>query len=297
MEDTMILSASRRTDLPGYYSEWFLNRLRDGYALYRNPMNHAQICRVELSPENIDCIVFWTKDPYQMMDKLEQLEQLGYHYYFQFTLTPYGNEIEPKLRDKQDILATFQQLSRRLGKNRVLWRYDPIILNDDFTMEYHRQQFAYLCKELSGYTDICTISFVDQYAKLNRSVKEQVVKEITTQQMHLLATDLVRIAKQYHIELRACCETIDLSSAGVIPASCIDKLLIEQVCGHPITAKKDKSQRSGCGCIRSVDLGAYNTCMHGCIYCYANHSETSILRNCAKHDPNSPMLIGNIDAE
>ena len=315
----MILSASRRTDLPGYFSEWFFNRLKEGYALYRNPMNHGQVCRVDLSLENIDGIVFWTKDPLPMMDRLEQLDRMGYAYYFQFTLTPYGlpfiesgtgigsmpikeqgpvqfgNEIEPNLRDKWDILETFRQLSNRLGKNRVLWRYDPIILNDVFTMDYHRKQFTSLCQELAGYTDICTISFVDRYSKLSKRVKEQVVREITAEEMHYLAAELVRIAEPYHIELRACCETIDLSGDGIKTAACIDKEVMERVCGHSIAAKKDKSQRSGCGCIQSVDIGAYNTCRNGCVYCYANHSETSISKNLEKHDPKSPMLIGNMD--
>jgi hypothetical protein len=297
MEAPMILSASRRTDLPGYYSEWFFNRLKEGYALYRNPMNHAQICRVDLSVENIDGIVFWTKDPSPMMDQLELLDQMGYAYYYQFTLTPYGKEIEPYLRDKRDILDTFRQLSDRLGKNRVLWRYDPIILNDSFTLDYHKKQFAYLCKELTGYTDICTISFVDRYNKLSKKVKEQVIREITAEEMHYLAAELVRIAKPYRIELRACCETIDLSEDGIISAACINKEIMERACGHSITAKKDKSQRSGCGCVQSVDIGAYNTCRNGCVYCYANHSETSISKNLEKHDPKSPMLIGNIDIE
>ncbi len=315
----MILSASRRTDLPCYYSEWFFNRLKEGYALYRNPMNHAQVCRVELSVENIDGIVFWTKDPDPMMDRLEQLDRMGYSYYFQFTLTPYGlpitgyeissgsmqgreqglkqygKEIEPYLRDKRDILATFRRLSDRLGKNRVLWRYDPIILNDIYTMDYHQNQFAYLCQELAGYTDICTISFVDRYSKLSKKVKEQVVREITAKEMHSLAAELVRIAKPYHIQLRACCETIDLSDDGIEPAVCIDKEVMERICGHSIAAKKDKSQRTQCGCFQSVDIGAYNTCRNGCVYCYANHSEASIIKNYEKHDPRSPMLIGNLD--
>ena len=324
----MILSASRRTDLPCYFSEWFFNRLKEGYALYRNPMNHAQVCRVDLSQENIDGIVFWTKDPHPMMDRLEQLDLMGYSYYFQFTLTPYGlpvietgtsssskpisgatissiqikeqesaefgNEIEPNLRDKRNIVDTFRQLSKRLGKNRVFWRYDPIILNDIYTMDYHKKQFTFLCQELAGYTDICTISFVDRYSKLSKKVKEQVIREITAEEMHQLATELVRIAKPYQIELRACCETIDLSGDGIKAAACIDKEIMEQVCGHSIVAKKDKSQRGGCGCVQSVDIGAYNTCRNGCVYCYANHSETSISKNLEKHDPRSPMLIGNI---
>lgn len=292
----MILSVSRRTDIPAYYSEWFLNRLKEGYALYRNPMNHAQICRVELNPELIDCIVFWTKDPENMMGKLDLLDALGYHYYYQFTLTPYGmnsygKEIEPNLRDKQLIIKTFKQLSDRLGPHRVLWRYDPILINQDFTLEYHMEKFALLSKELAGYTERCTISFVDLYKKLSAKAKREVIKEISFEQMHTLAAAFTDIVIPYHINLQACCEAVDLSMEGISPASCIDREVIQKVCGCNVPVKKDKNQRSNCGCMQSIDIGAYNTCRNGCVYCYANHSEASIQRNCAKYDPSAPILI------
>lgn len=124
----MILSASRRTDIPCYYSEWFINRLKAGYVFTRNPMNHAQISRINLSPDIVDCIVFWTKDPANMLDRLHILDEIGYKYYFQFTLTPYGKEIECSLREKSQIIETFIKLSETIGKDKVLWRYDPIIL-------------------------------------------------------------------------------------------------------------------------------------------------------------------------
>jgi hypothetical protein len=320
----MILSASRRTDIPGYYSEWFLNRLKAGYALTRNPMNYAQISRIELSPEKIECIVFWTKDPVNMMDKLDQIDAMGYHYYFQFTLTPYGfrpsevysgalllnslfsepiqnrascigMEIERNLREKRDILKTFQQLSNKLGKERVLWRYDPIIINDEITIQYHMDMFNALCCELEGYTKICTISFVDVYNKLSRRTKDEVIKEITPEEMHFIAANFSKIGRKHGIELRACAEAIDLSVDGIKSAACIGKDIVEQVCGHAVMDKKDKNQRLECGCIQSVDLGAYNTCKNGCVYCYANHGEASIRRNYEMHDPTSELLIGVID--
>ncbi len=300
----MILSASRRTDIPGYYSEWLVNRLREGYAYYRNPMNHAQLCKVLLTPENIDCIVFWTKDPAPMMDRLGELDARGYKYYFQFTITPYGlpyrgtavgKQLEPKLKEKKEILETFQFLSERLGRDRVLWRYDPIIINENITEEYHLEQFRTLCHELSDYTELCTISFADVYRKLNNTVKEQVLREIKQEQMHRVAAAFSGIAECQGIALRACCEAIDLTGDGILPASCIDQATVEKVCGHPVDAGKDKSQRPHCGCMKSVDIGAYNTCRNGCVYCYANHSMASIDRNCGRHDPASPIMIGSLE--
>ncbi len=291
----MILSISRRTDIPGYYSQWFVNRLKAGYVYTKNPMNPLQMRKILLSPEDIDCIVFWTKDPQNMMDKLSVIDDLGYSYYFQFTLNPYRKDMERNLREKDQIVCTFRKLSNQLGHGRVLWRYDPIILNDNITFDYHICNFEQLCNSLQGYTKICTISFVDIYSKLNKQVKQNIIQNITKEQMHQLAAGLSEIAKNYGIELRACCETLDLSTDGVKPAACIDKEIVERVCGHTISVKTDKNQRPGCNCIQSVDIGIYNTCNNGCVYCYANYSEASIRRNFEKHDPNSDIMIGRVD--
>lgn len=290
----MILSASRRTDIPGYYSEWFMNRLKEGYVLTRNPMNRSQVGRVYLSPENIDCIVFWTKDPVNMMDKLKQLDSMKYSYYFQFTLTPYGRELERNLRNKNDIIDTFIQLSKAIGKDRVLWRYDPILLNKEITFDYHMREFEKLCQKLQGYTNICTISFVDIYSKLCRPVRDNLIAEIPEDEMHRIASGLSDIAAGFGIELRACCEITDFTRDTITSAACIDKNVVERVCGHSIAAKRDKNQRTGCNCIESIDIGAYNTCKNGCIYCYANHSDTSINNNFMKHNPKSGILIGSV---
>jgi hypothetical protein len=151
--------------------------------------------------------------------------------------------------------------------------------------------FALLCKELAGYTERCTISFVDLYKKLNAKAKRDVIKEISFEQMHALAAAFTDIVIPYHIDLQACCEAVDLSMDGISPASCIDREVIQKVCGRNVPVKKDKNQRLNCGCMQSVDIGAYNTCRNGCIYCYANHSVASIQSNCAKHDPAAPFLI------
>jgi hypothetical protein len=289
----MILSASRRTDIPSYYSEWFINRLKEGYVLTRNPMNYHQIRNIELNPENIECIVFWTKDPLNLMKYLPQIDNMGYQYYFQFTLTPYGKQIERHIREKKELVTTFQELSHRIGRERVVWRYDPIILNRELTFQYHIECFENLCRELQGYTKVCEISFCDIYKKLSKEVKESVILPTSELQMQQITRELVAIGRKYDIELRACCEKEVLLEEGVRPAACIDRELIESICGHPIPAKLDRNQREGCTCIQSVDIGVYNTCMHGCVYCYANHSDKSILQNSLRHDPKAPLLLGD----
>lgn len=289
----MILSVSRRTDIPACYSKWFMNRLREGYVLTRNPMNHSQISRIQLSPEVIDCIVFWTKDPEPMLEQLPLLDRMGYSYYFQFTFTPYGRDLEPKLRDKEDILKTFIKLSNTIGRKRVLWRYDPVILNDYYTLDYHTDKIHELFHGLSDYTEICTISFVDLYHKLN-PLNQSFLREITEEEVIGLASAFADAGKLYGISVRACCERADLSQYGISPASCIDRKTIERVCGYAIDGLKDTNQRSGCGCIQSIDIGIYNTCRNGCIYCYANTSRASAKKNFESHDPKSELLLGSV---
>ncbi len=289
----MIISASRRTDIPAYYSEWFMNRLKAGFVLTRNPMNHAQISRIMLTPEDIDCIVFWTKDPEPMFTQLPLLDHMGYKYYFQFTLTPYTKDLEPNLRDKKDIIKTFTKLSETIGRERVLWRYDPIIINDSYTVDFHLDKIKEFCGRLGDYTEVCTISFLDLYHKL-KSVHRPLLREITEEEMARLAAAFSEAGSRYGFSVRTCCEELDLSSFGISHASCIDQRTIEGICGYSIRGKQDANQRTGCGCIQSIDIGSYNTCPNGCIYCYANYGEASTKKNHESHDPSSELLFGTL---
>lgn len=286
----MIISASRRTDIPAFYSEWFVNRLKAGYVLARNPFNFASISKIPLSPEIVDCIVFWTKDPDNILSQLPLIDKMGYKYYFQFTLTPYDNIIERNLRQKTNIEDTFINLSNNIGKDKVLWRYDPIILNEFIDINYHKSQFMRLCEKLHNYTNSITISFVDQYSK----IKTNLIREITTDEIIELSQFMGSTAKCYGLELNTCSEQMDLSKYGIGRSSCIDKKIIEKICSCSLNVKQDKNQRSECGCFESIDIGAYNTCKNGCIYCYANYSEISVKNNTANHNPNGELLIGEV---
>ncbi|NLC44575.1 MAG: DUF1848 domain-containing protein [Clostridiales bacterium] len=289
----MILSVSRRTDIPAYYSEWFVNRLQSGFVLTRNPMNHAQISKIELSPDIVECIVFWTKDPLNMLDKLDFIDELGYKYYFQFTLTPYDRSVEMRLRDKEEIINTFCDLSEKIGKDRVLWRYDPIILNDKFDFAYHKEQFSKLSSMLAGYTRQCTISFVDLYPKL----KTNILREIREDEMIEVGKMFSSIANDFNIIVKACSENSILHKCGIEQANCIDKYLLESICGCSLDIKRDKNQRDSCGCYESIDIGSYNTCKNGCVYCYANYSDISVINNCKRHNPYGELLIGDIGSD
>lgn len=289
----MIISASRRTDIPSYYTEWFMNRLRDGYVYVKNPMNAKQVSRISLSPDLVDCIVFWSKNPKPIMDKLEEIDKMDYKYYFQFTITPYGHNIERALPDKNTRLETLITLSKKIGKEGVVWRYDPIILNSEWTIDRHVDAFERMLCKLSGFTEECIISFVDSYRKTKKNMANHFMEDITRNQMFEIAKRFSEVAKFSKVHIKTCAEAIDLSEYGIEHASCIDRKRIETIINCSLSEKLRKdSQRAHCQCVESIDIGAYNTCRNGCIYCYANVSEEEIARNCQLHDPNSALLVG-----
>lgn len=288
----MILSVSRRTDIPAYYSEWFYNRLIDGSVMVRNPYNLSQVNEICLSPENIECIVFWTKNPNRMMEKLHLLN--NYKYYFQFTITPYNNKIEKNLPEKARIITTFINLSKTIGKGRIVWRYDPIILSNELTAKYHEKEFEAIASKLEGYSQKCVISFLDMYPKIVKNINFLKVNIIKQEQMMEIGEKIVIKAKKYGYDVQACAEAVDLTSVGIKPGSCIDGDMISSLTGNHIELPKDSGQRNYCRCVPSIDIGVYNTCKNNCVYCYANSSNIAVNQNFKNHNPNSPFLIGTL---
>jgi hypothetical protein len=287
----MIISCSRRTDIPAFYGDWFFNRLREGYVLVRNPMNPRQIRNVSLAPPDVDCIVFWTKDPAPMLDQLQFLKK--YSYYFQFTLTPYGKDIEPHLPPKGEITDTFIRLSDRIGKKRIIWRYDPILWSASINIDYHIECFHDLARQLSGHTEKCMISFLDMYRHIQGRMADHSVRPPDESEMRTLAEQLMRIAGSYNISMATCAEKINLADLNIEHGRCIDDRLVAELTGTNLNITKDKYQRDLCGCVASVDIGEYNTCRHGCRYCYANVSQKKIEKNQSLHYTHSPLLIGD----
>lgn len=291
----MIISASRRTDIPAFYSDWFLNRIKEGFVLVRNPMNFRQVSQVNLSPDVVDCIVFWTKNPQPMINRLSQLA--GYNYYFQFTLTPYDNTIETNVPDKKCLIKTFQELSARIGRDKVIWRYDPILLTNKFDVKHHVKWFEFLANELNGHTKKCVVSFIDMYKKTERNLKGIDLVPMSEELMKEVAHHLSLISKRYNLQLEACCEDIDLTQYGIEPGKCIDDELISKIIGKKLDIKKDPNQRLNCGCVQSIDIGAYNTCQHRCLYCYANFNNALVDKNVRLHSTKSPLLYGSLEEE
>ncbi len=292
----MILSVSRRTDIPGCFSEWFFERINEGFVYTKNPMNPKQISKLELSPNVVDCIVFWTKNPEPMLGRLEELA--AYPFYFQFTLTSYGKDVEANLPHKKEVLIpTFQRLSDAVGSKRVIWRYDPILFTKTYTPEYHVKAFRRMATALNGYTEKCVISFVDTYAKNKKNMQALGAYELPKEELETFATELSNIARENGMVMASCAEQIDLTHCGIKHNACIDKELIEELIGCKLKGAKDKNQRSECGCMESIDIGTYHTCGNGCLYCYANHSEEQVMKNFTQYDVHSPMLCGKIGAD
>ena len=271
----MILSVSRRTDVPSYFSEWFFNRIKEGFVYVRNPMNLHQISRIDLSPDVVDCIVFWTKNPEPMLNRLDELS--AYKYYFQFTLTGYGKDMEANVPHKREkMIPVFRELSDRIGKKKVIWRYDPIIFTQTYSPEYHLKAFEQIASALNGYTEKCVISFVDVYAKIKHNMELLKSYELEERELLDFAVKISQIAKSNGMETGSCAELIDLEQCGIKHNCCIDRALLESIVGCKLKVGKDKNQRQECGCMESVEIGTYNTCRNGCKYCYANYSEASV---------------------
>lgn len=285
-----IISASRRTDIPSYFGEWFMNRLEEGRLMIRNPVNRNLVSDIQFNRSLIDCIVFWTKNPIPMFPQVRRLNKMGYPYYFQFTVTGYDNDIERNLPEKSKIISAFKELYH-LGNQHIIWRYDPIIFLPKYSMEWHLQTFENIARKLNGYTDKCVISFMDMNSYAMSQFKENRLynRLLETDELLTFCKTLVEIADANGMKVATCAEKIDLASIGIEHNHCIDEKYIEQIVGYKLNVKKDKGQRSACGCVESIDIGTYGTCKNGCIYCYAQNG-----CQVKAYDVNSPMLCDTL---
>ncbi len=290
----MILSVSRRTDIPAFYSDWLLNRIHEGYVLVRNPFNPKMISRINLHPKVVDCIVFWTKNPAPLIEKLDQLKE--YHYYFQYTVNPYGTELETHLPSLSSRLDTFKRLSDKIGREKVIWRYDPILTNPQYTRVFHQEKFATIAEALKDHTEKCMLGFIDHYRHIRTAVGKHHILPFQPGEIEEIAVSFRKTINAYPtLKLETCTTKTDLFHLGIPAGLCIDDQLIERIVGYPIKTRKDKNQRDICNCIESIDIGTYETCLHGCIYCYAiRGNDATARRNAQTHDKNSPLLTGKL---
>ncbi|MBU1038513.1 MAG: DUF1848 domain-containing protein [Candidatus Omnitrophica bacterium] len=282
---SQIISVSRRTDIPAFYSEWFMNRIRAGYCTVPNPFNAKQVSYVSLKPQDVRAIVFWTRDPRPLIKYLPELDRGGYKYYFQQTIIGYPRSIDPKSPPVQGAVKTFQELSKLIGREKVIWRYDPILLSDIISFEWHVKRLSFLIERLKDYTNRLIISFIDPYRKMTTRMD----REISA--YNRLIKWIGKRAGEAGIEAQSCAEEADLKKYGITHGKCIDDGLIAKITDLKLILKKDPRQRKLCGCVVSKDIGVNNTCLFGCKYCYATGNITTAKKNFSSHNIKSPSLM------
>lgn len=297
---SLIISASRRTDIPAFYAKWFINRIRAGYCVVPNPCNPQRHSRISLRPEDVSVIVFWTRHPRPLMPYLKELDERGYRYYFQYTLMDNPPELDPKMPELKVRIETFRELSEKIGSLRVVWRYDPIVISSKTPPEFHLERHQMIAEQLAGYTKRNVISIVDTHyrkikPRLQIASKAGMSFKRWRDRYGEFVRQLAETAQKHGMEIQSCAEDIDLRPYGVQPGKCIDDDLIYRAFGIKVSSKKDKGQREACGCVESRDIGAYDTCLFGCIYCYATSSFDKARENHQLHNPQSPSLIGWYD--
>ena len=296
----MIISASRRTDIPAFFSEWFINRVRVGWCQVPNPLNYNQLSYVSLKPKDVEAIVFWSKNPEPLLKYLHELDERGFKYYFQFTLNDYPSIIEPNIPVRSERIETFYRVSEHLSPLHVIWRYDPIIISDQTNFDYHRKKFSEIARALKGCTRRVTISLVDYYKKTDRRFLEleregfHFYREASSSDtIRSLLKDLSVIAENNGMEIFTCAEEHNYSEVGVRPGSCIDSELLYRLWSIEVQNKKDPTQRNSCLCNVSKDIGLNDTCSHGCSYCYSTRNIELAKRRYFEHDPKSPVIWGS----
>lgn len=289
----MIVNVSSRTDIPAYYGQWLIERLHEGYVYVRNPYYPTQITKYLLNKGVVDCFIFCTKNPRPIFQYLDQFKE--YPLYFFVTVTPYDSDIEPNVPQYKEVIKDIQYLSNKLGKHNVCLRYDPIFINDVYTIEKHIHYFDEMTSLLEGYIDECVISFIDLYEKTKRNFPH--LKEVSIPEQIQIACAFSKIGLSKKIKIKTCAESLDLSEYGISQEGCISQRVLETAINCELKSQKSKPLRKGCHCFVSKDIGEYNTCMHGCLYCYANEDKQKVITNFKKHDPFSPLLIGNIEKD
>lgn len=265
----VIISASRRTDIPAFLADWFMQRIHAGTCEVANPYRPSQVRRVDLRPDSVAGIVFWTRHAAPLFSHLPMLDNAGYSYYFLYTLLGYPRRIEPLSPERDLALRTMQELARRIGSHRLSWRYDPLVLDDELTPSWHVDNFTRLLDALHGYTDRVIVSVIDPYRKTQSAMNWQPVGPVRydVNAYREVLADLAHVAADAELPIQSCCEpAIDVP--GITPGACIEAARIATLADQPMDVQPHKL-RPGCLCDRSVDIGANNTCRFGCRYCYA----------------------------
>lgn len=290
----MIINTGGRTDTVQYFSSWLLNRFRAGYVYVRNPLYPEKVTRYELTPSKVDCVIFCSKNYEPILPRLHEITD-KFNSYFFYTITAYGRDVEPNVPDIDKSIDTLFKLERLVGRERIVWRYDPVLLTKKYTVQQHLITFEHMAARLAGHVKSCVFSFVELYNKLQFNMPELVL--FTEEDMNEIAKGLGKIAAKYRIPLQSCATSTDYSAYGIKKGSCVTLDALGAANGISFRPLKHSGMRRYCHCIHSNDIGAYDTCPNGCRYCYANQSADLAQKNAALVDQDSPILLGKVTQE
>ncbi len=284
----MILNVSGRCDIVAFYTPWFIKRIKEGFFDVRNPFVRNNVSRIYFN--DVDLIMFCTKNPIPILPYLKDIKK---PILFHVTITPYGNDIEPNVKSKKEIITAVKKISKIVGSDNLFIRYDPILKNNKYTIEYHKKAFSKLCSMLDGYVKNIIVSFVDMYKNVENNKDILNLIEFNDEDYKAIGTYFSKTASKYGMSVQTCCEENNLCEYGFIKRDCISRNLAFKMTGKVYKKWRERD----CECVEMADIGVYNSCHHFCKYCYANYDEKKVLDNIKKHDPTSTMLIGHLEKD
>ncbi len=285
----MILNTGGRTDTVNYFSEWLLNRFAAGYAYSRNPFHPDVVNRIDLNPETIDVVEFCSKNYRPILSRLHEITE-RFNCHFHYTITAYDKDIEPNVPGIDESIETLRDLSAQVGKEKIIWRYDPVLLTGKYTIERHFATFDYIAGRIAPYVSRCVFSFVVWYKKLHLPE----LQPISGLQKELIAKGLGEMAAKRHLYIQTCGTKESYEQYGIHHSGCMTRAVYEHSLGLHFKKVAERGNRPGCRCMESRGLGDYNTCLNGCRYCYANYDHEKARENYRLHDPESPLMIGHL---
>lgn len=287
----MILNTGSRTDIPAFYAAWFARRLQEGFVMARSPYDPQRLTRYRLDPALVDLIVFCTKNPAPMLPYREALAP--FRQFWGVTITPYGADIEPQVPPVEAAIESLRALAAIAGRRAVHWRYDPVLITEKYTLDFHKRAFRRMAESLAGAVENCVVSFVDLYEKTKRNFPG--VREVSREERLALGAVFADVGRELGIKVRTCLEGDDLAPFGIDTRGCMTQAVLEEAAGCRFRLPRLPAARKGCACLLGNDIGAYNTCAHFCRYCYANANIAAVRQSRARHDPASPLLVGHIE--
>ena len=291
VSDNMIINVGGRTDIVNYYTPWLLNRLSEGYAYSRNPFARENVYKLSLNPEDVGCLLVCSKNYQPILKHIGDIDE-KYNILCNYTITAYGKDIEPKVPSINQSIKTLKRLSDIVGSNKILWRYDPILLTENYTVEKHLETFEYMAEIISPLVYRCIFSFVDMYKKVEENIAE--IIPITDEDKVKLLKGIGEISERYNLHTQSCATNESYEKYGIHAAGCTTREILEQAHGVVYKNVKASGIRKNCHCIPSRDIGAYNSCLSECKYCYANRKPDIPKKVIKLHDEKSLLLLGHL---